>query len=94
MEIYKGINYCSTQVFIFQNISFYEQLKLLAVTRRCFFCGSFLLFMFHVCHCYAVLSVPCSLENTWCERDDPLALLCVAFSCIFVSFPYGVSGQV
>ena len=33
--------------------------SLLAVPRRCFFCGSFLLFMFHVSLCYAVLYVPC-----------------------------------
>ena len=25
---------------------------------------------------------------------DPLALLCVLFSCVFVTFPYGVPGQV
>ena len=37
---------------------------LLTVQRRCFFCGSFVLFMFHVCLYYAVLSVPCSLVLT------------------------------
>ena len=28
------------------------------------------------------------------ERTDLFALLYVAFSCVFVTFPYGVSGQV
>ena len=26
--------------------------------------------------------------------DDFLALLCVMFSCVFVTFPYGILGQV
>ena len=39
--------------------------------------------MFHVCVCYAVLSVPCSLVITCCERTDLLALLCVEF--VFMS---------
>ena len=67
---------------------------LLTVPRRCFFCGSFLLFMFQVCLCYAVLSVPCSLVTTCWERADLLTLLCVMFLCVFVTFPYGVPGQV
>ena len=61
-------------------------------TRRYFFCGSLLLFLFRVCH--AVLSVPCSLVATCWETADLLALLCVMFSCVFVTFPYGVFGQV
>ena len=40
----------------------------LTVARRYFFCGSFLLFVFHVFH--AVLSVPCSLVVTCCEKAD------------------------
>ena len=63
---------------------------LLTVPRRCFFCGSFILFAFHVCH--AVLSVLCSLVVTCRERADLLALLYVMFSCVFVTFPYGVLG--
>ena len=55
---------------------------LLNVPRRCFFCGSFLLFMFYVCLYYTILSVPCSLFVTCWERADPLALLCVMFSCV------------
>ena len=50
--------------------------------------------MFHVCLCYAVLSIPCSLVITCRGRADLLALLCVMFSCAFVTFPYGVAGQV
>ena len=49
--------------------------------------------MFTVYLCYAVLFVPYSLEITYWERADLLALLCVVFSCIFVIFPYGVPGQ-
>ena len=52
------------------------------------------LFMFHVCLCYASLSVPCSLVITCLERIDPLALVCMMFSFIFVTFPCGVPGQV
>ena len=59
------------------------------VQRRGFFCGSSLLFMFHVCLCYAVLFVPCNLVVTCWGKD-----LCVMFSCVFVTFPYGVPGQV
>ena len=39
---------------------------------------------------FSVLSVPCSLMITSCERDD---LLCVMFSCVYVTFPYGVPGH-
>ena len=42
----------------------------------------FLLVMFHVDVCYAVVSVPCSLVVTCCERADLLAVLCVVFSCV------------
>ena len=54
----------------------------------------FLLFMFHVCHFYANLSLPCIPVITCWEKADLLALLCVVFSCVFVTFPYGVPGQV
>ena len=54
----------------------------------------FCLFMFHICLCYAVLSVPCGLMLTCLERADLLAFLCVMFSCVFLVFPYGVLGQV
>ena len=43
---------------------------------------------------HAVLSVPCSLVVTCWEMANPLALLCVMFSCVFVTLSYGVLGQV
>ena len=50
---------------------------LLTVPRRHFFCGSFLLFVFRVCHLF--LSARCSLVVTCWEMADLLALLCVMF---------------
>ena len=48
--------------------------------------------MFRVCH--AFFSVHCSrLVSCW-ERANLLALLYEMFSCVFVTFPYGVLGQV
>ena len=67
---------------------------LLIVPRRRFFCRSFWLFMFHVCICCAVMAVSCSLVITCWERAGLLALLCVMVSCVFVTFWYGVLGQV
>ena len=43
---------------------------LLTVSGRCFFCGSFSLFIFRVCLYYIVLSAPCSILITCWERDD------------------------
>ena len=43
-------------------------------------------FMFHVCLCYAALSVPCSLVITYYERADLMTLLCVLFSCVLSLF--------
>ena len=40
------------------------------------------------------LFVPCSPFITCWERTNLLALLCVVFSSVRVTFPYGVSGQV
>ena len=54
----------------------------LAVPGRCFFCGSFLLFIFHVCLYYTALSVPCSLVILCWERDDLFSLLRVMFPCV------------
>ena len=56
------------------------------------FVDPFLSLMFHLCH--AVLSVPCCLMVTCCERVDLFALLYVMFCCVFVNFPYLVPGQV
>ena len=63
---------------------------LLTVPRRCFFCGSFLLFMFHVCLYHTVLSVHCSLVITCWESADLLALLSVIF-LVFLTFSHMVS---
>ena len=51
-----------------------------------------LLFMFCVFH--AVLSVHCSLVATCQERAGLLALLYVMFSCVMVTFPCVVLGQI
>ena len=40
------------------------------------------------------LSLAAKLKITGWEMADPLALLCVVFFCIFVTFPYGVQNQV
>ena len=48
--------------------------------------------MFRVCH--AFLSVHCSLVVTCKEGGNLLALLCVMFCCVFVTFPCGVMGEV
>ena len=50
-----------------------------------------MLFVFYACH--AVLSVPCSHVVTCWERAVILALVFVIFSCVIVTFPYGVLGQ-
>ena len=52
---------------------------LLTVPRQCFFSGPFLLAMFHICLCYTVLSVLCSLVVTFWKRAYLLALLCIVF---------------
>ena len=52
-----------------------------------------MLFMFHVCFYYTVLSVPCSLVITCWERADLFGLLCVMLPCVFPTFPHGVSGK-
>ena len=40
------------------------------------------------------MSISCSLVDTCLERTDTLGLLYVMYSCAFVTFPYGVLGQV
>ena len=44
--------------------------------------------------CHAVLSVHCNLVVTCLERAGILALLCVVFSRVIVTFPCGALGQV
>ena len=54
------------------------------------FCDLCLTFVFIYC---TVWSVAYSLVTTCWERAVLLFLLCVMFPCVFVTFPYGVSGQ-
>ena len=49
---------------------------------------------FKFCDLYFLENNPCSLVITCWERADLLALLYVVFPCVFVTFPYGVPGQV
>ena len=61
----------------------------LTVPRRCFFCGSFLLFMHRACH--AFLSVHCSLVGTCLEMANLLVCLYVIFFVFcqfFMWFPW------
>ena len=53
------------------------------------FCGSFALSL--SCVCYAFASVHCCLVIICWERAD---LLFVMFNCVFVTFLYGILGQV
>ena len=43
--------------------------------------------------CCTVLIVPCSLVITCCERADHLALSCVMFRFVFVTFLHEFSGK-
>ena len=45
------------------------------------------------CVCHAFASVHGYLVVTWRERDDLLALVCDVY-CDFVTFPFGILGQV
>ena len=58
------------------------------VFADCFKADPFLLFIFHVYLCHAVLSVQCRIviTITCCERTDLLALLCIVL-CVFCYFP-------
>ena len=44
--------------------------------------------------CLSLSYCLCSLVVTCWDRAGLLALLCVVFSCGFVTFPYGALGQV
>ena len=48
--------------------------------------------MFRVCHVF--MYVHCSLVVTCWERANFLALFSVMFYCGYVTFPYGILGQV
>ena len=58
---------------------------------RYFFCGSFVLFMSCVCHSFA--PIHCVL---WSLAGKELTswLSFVMFHCVFVTFPFGILGQV
>ena len=59
---------------------------LLTVPRRYFFCGSFLLFVFPVCHVFLAVVALWSLAGKW---------LTSCLSCVWCfTFPCGVLGQV
>ena len=75
------------------SLSSLAKIFLLSVPRRYVFCWSFSLFMFRASH--AVMSVHCSLVVTvLLGNDSPLgSLVCGVFLC-FVTFPWGVLGQV
>ena len=55
----------------------------LTVRRWCYFCGSFLLVMFHVGVCCTVVPVPRSQVVTCWKRADLLAVMRVVFSGVF-----------
>ena len=65
---------------------------LLTIPSRCFFCGSFILFL----SCFVMLSCTsvcwCLVVTCW-ERADLLALFCDVLLCRF-HFPIGILGQV
>ena len=67
-----------------------KDLILQTVSRCCLFCGSFLLFMFHVCLYYTFVTVPC---DHLLVRAGHLALLCEMFPLCFATLQYGVLGQ-
>ena len=87
--IYTDQSYLSWHCFSLQLPVWTEKamfIPTLTIPMRCFFYGSFWLFMFHVCLYYTVMSVPCTLEITFWERTDLLALSSVMFPCVFIIF--------
>ena len=82
------IHICTNGDVVAVKLVYTLKVFVLTVIKWCFFCGSFLLFMFFVCH--ALLSVHCSLVVTCWERADHMALLYVMFYCAFVTFICGV----
>ena len=53
---------------------------------RFFCCGSFLLFMFHVCLYFDILFVPCSIVITCLEKAGLLVLLLFFVFCHFLTW--------
>ena len=72
---------------------FYFLLGLILLLSIFFFFVIYSVFVFAMLSC---LYLACSLVVTCWERADVLALpyMYVMFSCVFVTFPYGVLGQV
>ena len=50
--------------------------------------------VFVILSCHAFYYIHCSHVIACWERADLLVLLCVMFTCVFVTFPYGVPGKV
>ena len=74
---------------MFKPLSIFTDQPKVVLLLYILFC--YLCFMFA---CNTVLFVPCSLVVTCWERADLLVLLYVLFSCVFVTFPYSILGQV
>ena len=69
-----------------QHLSYRDLLEcLLAAPRLCFVCGSFLLFVFRVCHC--------SLKPFWSPAGKELGSLVSDFFLCFCHFPIWCSGS-
>ena len=47
----------------------------------------------YLCFMFVFVILSCLVVNCL-EMADLLAITCVVFSCVFVTFPYGVQGQV
>ena len=62
-------------------------------SKAVLFVDLFCYFLYHVYLCYTILSVPCSLVIPCWDKADLLPLLHDVFSCVFVTFPYGILGQ-
>ena len=81
---------------------FYFNVLLHGIEDVCFFCyrkkEKYFFFIFSYKYlkvvCRVFLSVHCSLVVTCWERAGLLALLCVMFYCVFVTFPCCGLGQV
>ena len=62
--------------------------------KHCTDCSKMVLFVEHFCYlCFVFVMFSCLAVNCL-ERADLLALLCVMFYCVFVTFPCGVLDQV
>ena len=62
-------------------------------SKAMLFCGSFLLYMFHIYLCYAVLSVHCS-HGSPARKGLVSGLSCACVFLCYVIITYGVPSQV